>query len=77
MDGTETTEAPEQPAVETEASVTEGDRTLNCVDCGQDFTFSKEDQDFHAKQNPPFADPKRCKPCRKIRKQKFAGKNRK
>ena len=45
------------------------DKVLVCVDCGSDFTFTVRDQEFFAKQNPPFNDPKRCKPCRDVKKQ--------
>ena len=44
------------------------DQTLKCCDCGGDFVFSERDQEFFASQNPPFKPPKRCKPCRQIKK---------
>jgi putative zinc ribbon protein len=43
------------------------DRTLKCVDCNSDFIFSDRDQAFF--QQKGFTDPKRCKPCRDIKKQ--------
>jgi hypothetical protein len=43
------------------------DKVLKCVDCGSDFTFTGRDQEFFAKQG--FQDPKRCKPCRDVKKQ--------
>jgi CxxC-x17-CxxC domain-containing protein len=43
------------------------DRTLTCVDCGAEFIFSAEDQEFHASRG--FAnEPKRCPDCRRSRK---------
>lgn len=38
------------------------DQTLECKDCGDDFTFSEKDQDFY--KSKQFEPPKRCKPCR-------------
>ncbi len=43
------------------------DRTLNCVDCGQPFTFSAEDQAYHAEKGYSN-DPKRCPTCRQSRR---------
>jgi CxxC-x17-CxxC domain-containing protein len=42
------------------------DRTLSCVQCGQDFTFSGEDQQYHAERG--YQDPKRCPSCRAERR---------
>ena len=43
------------------------DKTLACVDCGQDFIFSKNEQAFYAERG--FTnEPKRCKNCRDKRK---------
>jgi CxxC-x17-CxxC domain-containing protein len=43
------------------------DRYLNCVDCGTQFVFSADDQEFHASKG--FAnEPKRCPDCRRARK---------
>ncbi len=42
------------------------DRTLNCVQCGQDFTFTADDQQFHAGRG--YQDPKRCPTCRAERR---------
>ncbi len=43
------------------------DRTLTCVDCGASFTFSAEDQEYHASRG--FTnEPKRCPTCRSARK---------
>lgn len=43
------------------------DKTLTCQDCGQPFTFSADDQSFHAEKG--FTnEPKRCPACREIRR---------
>lgn len=43
------------------------DRTLTCQDCGSPFTFSAEDQAFHAEKGYTN-DPKRCPTCRGARR---------
>jgi CxxC-x17-CxxC domain-containing protein len=48
------------------------DKTLTCVDCGADFTFSAEDQEYHASRG--FTnEPKRCASCRQARKAERGG----
>ena len=48
------------------------DRTLTCQDCGQPFTFSADDQSFHAEKG--FTnEPKRCTSCREIRRNERNG----
>lgn len=43
------------------------DRELKCVECGQDFTFSADEQARHAELG--FTnEPKRCMPCRAAKK---------
>jgi len=43
------------------------DKTLTCLDCGQPFTFSADDQAFHAEKG--FTnEPKRCASCRQARR---------
>jgi CxxC-x17-CxxC domain-containing protein len=43
------------------------DKTLTCQDCGQDFTFSADDQQYHAEKG--YAnEPKRCPTCRSNRR---------
>jgi CxxC-x17-CxxC domain-containing protein len=42
------------------------DRTLICAQCGQEFTFSAEDQQYHAERG--YQDPKRCPSCRAERR---------
>jgi len=55
------------PAAEEAEGAGKEDKTLNCVDCGKPFLFSTRDQAFFASKG--FTDPKRCKPCRDIKKQ--------
>ncbi len=43
------------------------DRTLECVECGSSFTFSVEDQEYHASKGYTN-DPKRCPTCRQSRR---------
>lgn len=46
------------------------DRTLACVDCKTDFTFTAAEQEFYAKKG--FTnDPKRCPTCRTAKKQRL------
>ena len=42
-------------------------RTLTCVDCGSEFVFSAEDQEYHASKGFEN-EPKRCPDCRRARK---------
>ena len=43
------------------------DKTLQCIDCKQDFDFTKGEQEFY--QDKGFTPPKRCKVCRDKKKQ--------
>ena len=43
------------------------DRTLTCVECGQGFTFSADDQSYHAEKGYTN-EPKRCTSCRQSRR---------
>lgn len=43
------------------------DKTITCVECGQPFTFSAEDQAYHA-QKGYTNEPKRCAACREARR---------
>lgn len=45
------------------------DITIKCRDCGEEFTFSAEEQEFY--KSKEFQNPIRCKPCRKAKKRKF------
>jgi CxxC-x17-CxxC domain-containing protein len=49
----------------------QGDQTLNCVDCGAQFTFSARDQQFY--QERGYQAPRRCKTCRDKRKASGGG----
>lgn len=42
------------------------DKTLTCQDCGAEFTFTADDQDFYASKG--YTEPKRCPDCRRARK---------
>lgn len=42
------------------------ERTLTCSQCGNDFAFTAEDQEFHAGRG--YQDPKRCPSCRAERR---------
>ena len=42
------------------------DRTLTCAECNSEFTFSADDQEFHAGRG--YEDPKRCPSCRQARR---------
>lgn len=46
--------------------MTNGDRTLTCRDCRQEFVFSASEQDFFSQRG--FTDPVRCQPCRRAHK---------
>jgi CxxC-x17-CxxC domain-containing protein len=43
------------------------DKTLACQDCGQSFTFSADDQAYHAEKGYTN-EPKRCPSCRQARR---------
>lgn len=42
------------------------DRQLTCGDCGQQFTWTAEEQSFFSDKG--FEPPKRCKDCRQANK---------
>ncbi len=46
--------------------VTFMDKTLTCADCGQDFIYTEGEQRYFWSKG--LAEPKRCKPCRVIRR---------
>ena len=48
------------------------DKTLECSDCGNTFTFSVEDQEFFQSQGYTN-EPKRCPECRQARKSQRYG----
>ena len=47
------------------------DKTLTCADCGQEFIFSGEDQEFYSTRG--FTEPKRCRSCRAVRRTEREG----
>jgi CxxC-x17-CxxC domain-containing protein len=44
---------------------------LVCADCGQEFLFSADDQEFYASRG--FSEPKRCRACRSARRSEREG----
>ena len=48
------------------------DKTLECADCGVNFVFSAEEQDFFASKGYTN-EPKRCPACRQARKSERYG----
>ena len=48
------------------------DRSLTCQDCGQSFTFSADDQAYHAEKGYTN-EPKRCPSCRQARRGERSG----
>lgn len=50
------------------------DKTLQCSDCGQEFTFSAQEQEFFESKGYTN-EPKRCPSCRQARKASRYGDN--
>lgn len=48
------------------------DKTLQCADCGQQFTFTAGEQEFYATRGFQN-EPKRCPDCRRSRKNQRSG----
>src|SRR5262245_33254582 len=48
------------------------DRQITCADCAQAFVFSAGEQEFYARKGFK-EEPKRCKPCRDVRKARREG----
>jgi CxxC-x17-CxxC domain-containing protein len=48
------------------------DKTLQCSDCGANFTFSAEEQELFQSRGYTN-EPKRCPPCRQARKSERYG----
>src|SRR5690242_9891260 len=48
-----------------------GDQQLTCSDCGQNFTFTADDQAFFRERG--YSTPKRCKACRQAKKNEQGG----
>jgi len=47
------------------------EQRIQCADCGREFTFSAEEQDFFREKG--FNPPKRCKECRQAKKEQREG----
>lgn len=47
------------------------DKTLTCADCGRQFLFSADDQEFFASKG--YLEPKRCPSCRASRRASSGG----
>ena len=47
------------------------DKTLTCQDCGTSFTFTDDDQRYHAEKG--YSEPKRCPSCRAARRTSGGG----
>ena len=47
------------------------DKILTCQDCGNEFIFTQEQQEFFSDRG--FPDPIRCPACRKLKKQRYIG----
>lgn len=47
------------------------DRNIGCVECGQEFVFSADDQQYHSEKG--YTDPKRCTSCRAARRSQSGG----
>ncbi|MCI8588274.1 MAG: cytochrome C551 [Bacilli bacterium] len=43
------------------------DKTITCIDCGEEFVFTARDQEFYAEKGFNN-EPKRCKSCRDKKK---------
>jgi CxxC-x17-CxxC domain-containing protein len=50
------------------------DKTLECTDCGKEFTFSADEQELFESRGYTN-DPKRCTECRQARKAQRYGNN--
>ena len=48
------------------------ERTLTCVECNEGFTFSADDQQYHAEKGYEN-EPKRCTSCRAARRGQSSG----
>lgn len=45
-------------------------KQITCADCGAEFTFSADDQEYYASKG--YSEPKRCPDCRAAKKHKEA-----
>ncbi len=48
------------------------DKTIQCADCGANFTFTCQEQEFFASKGY-VNEPKRCSACRQVRKNERGG----
>ena len=64
----------ESPGTATVESPTEAkDLTLRCVDCGEDFIFSVDEQQFFLEKiGKDYTNPKRCRKCRAAKRERQA-----
>ncbi len=46
------------------------DKSIKCVECQEDFTFTVAEQEFYAEKGFKN-EPARCKPCRLEKKKRF------
>jgi len=46
------------------------DKTLTCTECRASVVWSIDEQRFYAER--AFAAPKRCRPCRTVKRRRFA-----
>ena len=49
-----------------------GDKEMNCKECGNKFTITVKDREWYAEKG--FKEPRRCKACRKLRREQAQGK---
>jgi CxxC-x17-CxxC domain-containing protein len=47
------------------------DKNLTCVECSTSFTYTADDQSFHAQKG--YTEPKRCPSCRASRRASTGG----
>lgn len=47
-----------------------GDKQLKCAECGGDFVFTEQEQQFHQEKGYTN-EPKRCPACRQNRRKQF------
>ena len=47
----------------------EKNKTITCKDCGNEFIFNESEQNFYKEHD--LVEPKRCRPCREIKKLKM------
>ena len=46
-------------------------KQITCADCGAEFTFSADDQEYYASKG--YSEPKRCPDCRAAKKAQRGG----